>query len=52
MQSANCFDLSNNILLAKKLEKPIITLFLYNFNFADKLHIWVYSNPQDWITVI
>ena len=51
VQSPSCFNLPYDVIFSKQLKQPIIPFFLYDFNFPDKLHIRVYSNPQYWITV-
>ena len=51
MQLFYSFDLPNYVIFSQKLEEPIISFFLYDFDFANILHIWVYTDPKDWVVV-
>ena len=51
MKLAHSLYLTDNILLSKQLKKPIVTLFLYNFDFADEFHIGVDAYPEHGIVI-
>ena len=42
---SDSLDLSNDILLQEKLEKPVVYLLLH-VHFSDILHVWVDTDPQ------
>ena len=51
MQLTHSLDLSDYVLLPEQLEKPIISLFLNNFDFPDIFHAWVDTDPKDWVVI-
>ena len=46
MELTDSLNLTNDILFAKKLEKPVVAFFLHHFDLTDVFHIRVYTNPQ------
>ena len=51
MKLLHCLDLTYDIILSQKLEKPIISLFLDDFDLTYVFHIWIDSNPKYWIVI-
>lgn len=51
VQSSCSLDLPNDIVLPQQLEQPVVSFILHNTDFANELHVWIYSDPEHGIVV-